>query len=472
MSYHKTITSVKSSATPNAKSRENSGTESRGPLKAFQNGQTRLSSKGSELSRKSGSKRTWVAKSTSVRVKLRSKTLASKNKYKSSQTSEKRQASSKTFSRKSKKTTISRRTYRLVRSSTTTPKNRFSAYQTFMDVHNKQKVAKKLSEIKDAKERRCFLDYIATMRFEENETIHKYQLKKHQTKISDFLTKLKKKSIIEEDSEESSSRDLDSVDNIGGRKIMDRIKFQKNKLRRTSTLKQPMTNKIIKTMVAVSNTVNKLPGLRRIHTNAQIPYTPKKNYSSNPATPNLLKYSTPVSEEGSTPSKDSGSNINSTLDKEPLLSPVMSKEEGSLSNSPSFGENNMKESQNPRTKKNLFDFSDTNKMEHRDQESSMNQESDGTDLTQPIHNRLHRRMASLDVIESSHSILGKKKEEAQLKKPRRPSTSRPTSRTRSGLLNNRRRICLLKGEQKERLASVVIRYWDEMIKKNEKRGTC
>ena len=65
------------------------------------------------------------------------------------------------------------------------------AFTSFMDVYDKAKVAQKLSEIKDIKERRCFLDYVATMRFEKKDVIQKYQIKKNRKNVSAFIKNLK-----------------------------------------------------------------------------------------------------------------------------------------------------------------------------------------------------------------------------------------------------------------------------------------
>ena len=487
MGYYKTHRPVKSSQKARDKNRNPPAIESKEPLKAFQMNKRTLSSQFvSNLSKKSGSRKAWVARSSSVRMRFRNNSSATKKKFISRQAFVKRQQSARTFSKKAK-TTIPRKAYKLARSSTENPKNRFRAYRNFMDIHNKEKVARKLSEIQDPKERRCFLDYIATMRFEEYDLIQKYQFKKHKTRISKFISKLKKKSIIEEHSEESSSRDLKSADNSGGRRIMDRIKFQKKKLRRTSTQRHPPKIKLsTKVMIQGSTTQAQLRGLRRLHTTTQIPKTHKNHDNESLVMPVLPKYSPPILEEASSPiSKRNQCSILSP-DDEALSTSMM---EDSVENTPKASSNEKiveKRSGYFSTKKKLSRCSapsndrkrvrfpqKLNKFERSIpdngfscSESPVIQESDGSTPSQVIRNRVKEKVP-LGVVETSSNTIYLEKGQGLLRKQRSETTFRPHSRTMSGPFNSRR-IGLIQDIDKDKMGSVVVKYWDNMLKKKWK----
>ena len=489
MAYHKSNTSEKPPEINRAKNRNQLAVESKEPIKAFLINQRRRSSQlVSDLSKKSGSRKIWGT-SPSLQMKFRRKNLKVKKKVISRKASQKRRDSSITLFRRSKKV-LPKRKLQIPKSSPITPKrDRFSAYRSFMDVHNKEKVAQMLQQIKDPKERRCFLDYVATMRFEKKDVVHKYQIKKNKTNVSAFLRKFKRKSTIKENSEESNSQNLESVNNNAEGTIMDRIKLQKNKLLRMSTQKQPMTNTIIKAMISDSaGQKTQLPGLRRVQKSTQIPNNRQKNCISTPITPLLLKKTPPIFEEPHNPAGES-SPVTDPIHPEENSPGTCSLEktiEKRSASSPFKLPTRKKVDFNFNPKKILIDFSNPFKIQRRESftkqlttiegshperfkysESLVRNELGGSTLSLVTHNGRPKRKASLQTIESSTNNLNSAKKRTRLGGIRR-LTSRVVTHVRSGPFN-RTRISLIHGTQpEEKTESNVVNYWGKIVKNKQR----
>ena len=422
MGFHETKTSVKSFQKSRVKNLEQPGVVSKGPVKAFQiNHGRKYSQLGSGLSKKSGSRSLWN-RSYSLGVKLRRKASTAKKRVIARQGTQKRQGSSLNPVKKSK-TTLPRRSYRLIKPLPKTFKNRFMAFRGFMDVHNKVKVSRKFSEIKDPKQRRSFLDYVAIMRFEKKDMVRKYQFEKHKDKVSTFVNKLKLKSAIYKNPDEPNSQSLESINNSSSPEGPSKVRKsrQENKFLGIPQQKQPVMKEIVQTMTSGPSTQKR----------TQIRLSRQKNCSSTPMTPQLLNKIVPVLEEASSlstsskeSSRTSSSNISSSPDPELLHTPESKKPQENSHQTFSFRKNLQKGS--------------------------------------PYHNRKR----SLRQIGSPAKSVNFQSKETNLKSMRRPITSRPTPLVRPQPFS-RRRVCLVQGEDKEKLESLVINFWGKMMKRKQ-----